>query len=242
MKRTLLLSILLTVAVTLSSVFLPLPRESALEVASFNASPLSRCTFFGDSTTYGLIRYNAHNDGRFGKNYYTLQDSQIWVPKDGTFYLGNVLKASAFIGGKSYTLAEACRAFSPEKLILTVGINGLANWEETSFLRYYKKLIDTVREASPNTELYLQSVYPIAPKAKEKLPEFSNEKIQLVNSWICSLARKEHLCYLNAASALTDTDGNLKESYHNGDGLHLSCQGFNEMLKYVENELMKGDI
>lgn len=213
------------------------PKETALPV--FQDSPLSLCTFFGDSTTYGLFRYNAHNDGRFGKNYYTLQDSQIWTPKEGTFYLGNVLKASVCLGGQSCTLPDACKRFSPQKLILTVGINGLATWEKESFLRYYEKLINVIRKASPDTKIYLQSIYPIAEIAKEKLPSFDNRKIDTVNLWIASLAQNKELPYLDTATVLKDNNGNLCEAYHNGDGLHLSCDGFNAMLRFVEEQLTK---
>jgi len=209
-------------------------------VYAVNESILSTCTFFGDSTTYGLHRFNAQNDGRHGKNYYTLQDSQIWTPSDGTFYLGNVVKASVALNGRSLLLGEACQTYRPQKLILTVGINGLTAWTKDTFLSCYQKLINTVTNASPGTEVYLQSVYPISPKAKEKLPNFSNEKITQLNLWIEELAVQNRLPYLNTASVLRDENGNLKDSYHNGDGLHLSTQGFNTMLRYVEEQLTKG--
>lgn len=209
-------------------------------VYTVNESILSTCTFFGDSTTYGLHRFNSQNDGKHGKNYYTLQDSQIWTPSDGTFYLGNVVKASVTVNGQTLFLGDACRQYKPQKLILTVGINGLATWSKDSFLSCYQKLINTVKTASPNTEIYLQSVYPISPKAQEKLPNFTNEKITQLNLWIKELAQENKLLFLNTASVLINENGNLKENYHNGDGLHLSTQGFNAMLSYVEEQLTKG--
>lgn len=240
MKRLTVFLSLMLLSATLFSYLSNARATSEADVYTATQSILSSCTFFGDSTTYGLHRYNAQNNGKHGDNYYTLQDSQIWTPSDGTFYLGNVLKASVYINGKSILLSDACRQFKPQKLVLTVGINGLASWTKDGFFSCYQKLINTVKTASPNTMIYLQSVYPISPKAKEKLPHFTNEKINTLNLWINELAHTNGLSYLNTASVLSDENGNLKESYHNGDGLHLSTDGFNAMLRYVEEQLSKG--
>lgn len=236
-RFTKLSSLLLLFTFTLSAITVYGLNPDQTAVTAANSSALSDCVFFGDSTTYGLHRYNTNNDGRFGKNYYTLQDSQIWTPADGTFYLGNVVKASVLIDKESLPLADACRKYTPQKLILTVGINGLGSWNEVTFSSCYARLIETIRTASPETQIYLQSVYPIAPKALEKLPNFSNAKIDLVNTWIKTVAEQNALSFLNTATVLKDENGNLKESYHNGDGLHLSTSGFNAMLEYVEKEI-----
>ena len=199
---------------------------------------LSECVFFGDSTTYGLFRYNAHNNGKFGKNYYTLQDSQIWTPKSGTFFLGNLLNCKVALSDLGeITLSDALHKKQPPTIIVTVGINGLAAWNKETFTKYYEKLITMIKTASPKTVIVLQSVYPIAEKARDTLPAFSNEKIDTVNTWIEALAVHHKLRYLNTANVLKDASGNLAECCHNGDGLHLSTEGFNRMLEYVDRTL-----
>lgn len=239
MKRlTLFLSLLLTYTLSVATFHVPINALHPTS-ATYHDSVLAECTFFGDSTTYGLFRFNAHNDKAFGKNYYTLQDTQIWTPSNGTFYLGNILNATVNIQKQEYSLSEAAQKFKPQRFIITVGINGLASWNKESFCRYYNRLIAMIQNASPTTVIYLQSVYPIAPKALEKLPKFSNQKIDTVNTWICEMASEHRISYLNTASVLKDAHGNLNENFHNGDGLHLSCEGFNTMLRYVENQLMK---
>ncbi len=239
MKRLICFIFILLLGTILFFLLTNTPNTSEKYVPALNESALSHCTFFGDSTTYGLHRFNVHNDGRFGENYYTLQDSQIWTPADGTFYLGNVIKASVAINGKTFSLSDACSIHKPQKLILTVGINGLATWTKDTFLSCYQKLLTIIKNASPDTEVYLQSVYPISPKAQEKLPQFTNEKIKQLNVWIQELAEENRLTYFDTASVLCDENGNLKDAYHNGDGLHLSSAGFNEMLRYVEECLTK---
>lgn len=199
---------------------------------------LKELVFFGDSTTYGFYYYNIHNDGKHGSNYCTLHPSQIWVPKDGTFYLGNLMTSRiALSDGRFLTLAEAAREIQPKYLILTVGINGLCSWSEENFTRYYEKMIELVTNNSPNTKILLQSVYPTASNISGKLSGFTNDKIDRLNTWIAAIAERKSLFYLNTAQILKDEKGFLRLDYQNGDGLHLNTQGFNAVLQYIEKSL-----
>ena len=247
MKRlSLFLSILFALTLILSPILHAplLAKEETYPTVSMKKDlTLADCVFFGDSTTYGLFRFNAHNDGRFGKNYYTLQDSQIWTPKSGTFYLGNLLNLRVSLPSfGEVTLTEALKAHTPSVFVITVGINGLTAWDKDTFLKYYEKLLETVEKASPKTITVLQSVYPIGEAAREKLPHFTNEKINEVNAWIALLAKKKNLCFLDTASLLKNEMGALDERFHNGDGLHLSTEGFNRMLQNLEAFLSRGDV
>lgn len=199
---------------------------------------LKDVVFFGDSTTYGLFYYNVNNDGRHGKNHKTLQSSQIWVPKDGTFYLRNLLTSRiALSDGRSLTLAEAARTLQPKYLVITVGINGLCSWTEESFTRYYEKMLELVKNNAPSTTILLQSVFPSASNISGNLVGFTNDKIDRLNTWIAAIAEKHHLTYLNTARVLKDDQGFLRQEYQNGDGLHLNTQGFNVILQNVEKAL-----
>ncbi len=216
-------------------------QENTREAAAIStAEPLpedllDRLVFFGDSTTYGFFRYNLNNTGVYEKNYYTLKASQIWVPQERTFYLGNLFTAEiALSEDQKMTLSEAARTYRPEYLLLTVGINGLCQWNEENFSRYYEKMIDLVEEASPDTTILLHSVYPTASNIGGRLTGFTNDKIDRLNSWIQKIAEKRGLFYLDSASALKDERGCLPLAYQNGDGLHLNTQGFNAVLKNID--------
>lgn len=203
--------------------------------ASTSGNILDKAVFFGDSTTYGLFRYNVNNRGEHGRNYRTLKKSQIWVPKDGTFYLGNLTSASvALADGRNLSLAAACAEFRPEVLIITVGINGLCSWNQQSFSKYYEKMIDVFTNASHETRIILQSVYPTAKNRSADLAAFTNDKVDRLNRWIREIASKRKLQYLDTNAALKDENGDLRQEYQNGDGLHLNTQGFNAVLSYIE--------
>ena len=197
---------------------------------------LEKLVFFGDSTTHGLIRYNVENNGVHGINYHTLKRSQIWTTPEGTFYLGNLLSTTVRLEDETtLPLQDACRKYKPQYLVITVGINGLRTWTEADFTRYYDKLISMVQEASPQTQVILQSVFPVAKVRDSRLSEFTPDRINTLNLWIRSIAASNSIPFLNTAAALTDNDGFLCSEYHNGDGLHLNTKGYNAILKYIEN-------
>lgn len=199
---------------------------------------LSQVSFFGDSTTYGLIRYIVENDGRLGRPITKLTRDQILTPPDGTFYLRNLPIAKIRYRGKDLPLAEALCEASPEILIVTVGINGLTSWTEEPFTDCYRRLIELIESATPNTQIVLQSVYPTAKVRSEHLTGFTVDRIDRLNGWIKVLADQRGLLYLDTASALKGEDGWLPASYHNGDGMHLNTAGFNRVLEYIADHLI----
>lgn len=202
---------------------------------------IKQLSFFGDSTTYGMIRYIVENDGRFGQPAAKLSRNQILVPPDGTFYLRNLPTTQIQYQKQVLSLTEAFRKAAPNILIVTVGVNGLPSWTEDSFRESYRRLIDLIASATPDTQIVLQSVYPIAKERSAKLKNFSMEKIDRMNGWISAIADETGLPYLNTASALKGADGWLNPAYHNGDGMHLNTQGFNKVLAYImDHPIQKG--
>lgn len=208
--------------------------SAPLTVQASNSSDyISRISFFGDSTTHGMIRYIAENNGRLGKPIVKLSRDQILTPPDGTFFLRNLPTAKIRYRGQVYFLKEAFGKAAPDILIVTVGVNGLLAWEEDMFKDSYRRLLEVISSATPNTQIVLQSVFPIAKERSDKLANFTVEKIDRLNGWIEGLAKEYRLPYLNTASALKDKDGWLLSTCHNGDGMHLNTEGFNRVLAYI---------
>ncbi len=229
-----LLSTLLVLSLCVSA--FPLPCK-----ANRQSSYIQKLSFFGDSTTYGLIHYIVNNNGKDGVPVVELNRDQILVPAEGTFYLRNIPTTQIRYRGRDYSLADGIRIASPEILIVTVGVNGLASWKEESFVFLYKRLIDLIHSQSPNTQIVLQSIYPVAKDRDKKLTSFTVEKVDQVNRWIEILAQERSLPYLDTASVLKGDDGWLIPSYHNGDGMHLNTDGFNAVLKYImDHPIQKG--
>ncbi|MGM9681748.1 MAG: SGNH/GDSL hydrolase family protein [Eubacteriales bacterium] len=199
---------------------------------------LDRISFFGDSTTYGMLRYIVRNDGTLGKHNYTLREDQILTPACGTFYLKNLGSCTIRYKGQDYPLSEGLKEANPEILVLTAGINGMRTWEEEDFKRYYSRLIEIAVSALPDSRIILQSVYPTSERPGTVSAEYTNGRIDRVNGWIMELSEQYGLPFLNTASALKDASGRLPECRQNGDGIHLNTEGFNVVLDYICNHML----
>ena len=213
-------------AILLSSLPLPVTAQQS-------NTPLKEVSFFGDSTTYGLIRYIVDNNGSLGTPITQLHRDQILVSPDGTFYLRNLPTATVRYQNSVLKLQDALQSASPKILVVTVGINGLPTWTQEDFTENYNRLLTLIQTATPQTRILLQSVYPTAKERSPRLKAFTKDKIDRLNEWVRSVARENRMEYLNTALVLKDQDGWLHPSYHNGDGMHLNTNGFNQVLNYI---------
>ena len=93
-------------------------------------------------------------------------------------------------------------------------------------------MIEEIKERSPETKIILQSIYPVCDYY-QYVKSISMEKINRANGWISQLAEENGIYYLNTISVLLGDNGYLKESYCNGDGIHISAEGFKVILDYI---------
>lgn len=178
--------------------------------------------FLGDSTTYGL-------------GYYGVVDkSRIWTPKSGTLTLSQwSFTAIEYPDtGEELLIPEAVKAKKPEYLLITLGINGISFMDEDYFKSEYAKLVQSVQQNSPSTRIIINSIYPVAASYKH-LNQINNDKIKTANTWLQQVAEDSGVVYLDSQSVLVGPDGNLPENLQNGDGMHLTKEGFERIINYL---------
>ena len=182
--------------------------------------------FVGDSTTYGLKPYKMLKDGK--------ETKQVWTPKSGTLTLSyaTISKIVYPDDGSEITIAEAAEKKQPKMMVLTLGVNGVSFMEESFFKSEYAKLIALIKEASPDTVIILQSIFPVA-KNYTSLSQINNTKISAANKWIAAVAESEGVYFLDTYSALVNAEGWLPDEYQNGDGIHLNTAGFTVELNNI---------
>lgn len=187
-------------------------------------SYLSAFMFLGDSTTYGMGYYGA------------LPTTQIWTPASGTMNLSNQSYTDVeyyYEDGshESVSIKEAVTRRQPEYLVITLGLNGISYMSEDEFKEEYKDLISTVKEASPNTKIICQSIFPVIDGQASS--DIANDKINPANEWVRAIAEETGTRYLSTCDVLKDESGNLRSEYCNGDGIHLSLAGCQAVLQYI---------
>ena len=210
------------------------PDTVLAETADAGQAYIDKIVFLGDSTTYGLRAYKMLAGGK--------DTTQVWTPKTGTLTLSQASFATIVYPetDEELTIADAVAKKKPEYLVITLGVNGVAFMKEDYFKSEYKKIIDSVQTASPDTKIICQSIFPVA-KSYARLDSINNDLIDAANKWICEIAAECGVKYLDTNSALRDADGWLPEDYHNGDGMHLQTNSFTIELNNIRTHAWPGE-
>ena len=209
------------------------PEDVTLgETSDMGQAYLDSLIFVGDSTTAHLRSRSVLTGGTDTK--------QVWVPSDNTLLLDINITQKKIVypqTGEQITIAEAAAKEKPAYMVLTIGLNGVTSFvnNKNLYQNCYGKLIDEILEASPDTKIILQSVFPVAANQKTFSVDAAtlNGYIDTLNGYVKELAQNKEVRYLNTAEALKGVDGNLPDAYQNGDGIHLTAEGYRVILDYI---------
>lgn len=193
------------------------------ETADMGQEYIDKFVFLGDSTTYGLGYYDV------------VSDEQVWTPASGTLTLDKWSTATIVYpeDGSEISIVDAMGKKQPEYLLITLGVNGISFMKESYFIEVYTALVQAVQEASPDTKIILNSIYPTTARYPESTG-ITNEKINAANGWIERIANTLGIRYLDSASVLKDENGYMPDSIDNGgDGLHMNADGYKLVIDYI---------
>lgn len=191
--------------------------------------------FLGESTTYHLKSRGVLSGGR--------NTTQVWSNKLGTINLDSGIAALSVVYPETeeeMPIADALQRKRPARMLLTFGLNGavekIARGEQY-FKKCYLALIDVIRVASPETDIILQSCFPIGrdmDMSAYSVDAFTLcDYIDTINIWALELAEEQGLKYLNTAEILKDGEGFLREEYAEPDHCHLNTEAYEEILLYI---------
>ena len=202
------------------------PSTMLEETADKGQSYIDSMIFFGDSNTDHMRSYGVLSGGRDTK--------QVWSTASHTVTLNSEITNVKIIypeTGEEMTVPAAAALKKPEYLVISLGTNGVSTLSESQFKYCYKKLINAVKEASPNTKIIVQSIYPVT----SWYTGFSNDKINAANEWLLAVAKETGVRYVDTASVLKDTNGAMKESFNSDhmDGYHINKDAYEKILKYL---------
>ena len=203
------------------------------ETADAGHGYLDRFVFLGDSTTYGIGYY-------YDRGYTDLcPPNQVWTPASGTLTLSNYKIATVVYPetGEEIPIEEAVARAKPEYLMITLGVNGVSFMDEEWFIQDYTALVELIRQASPDTKIILNSIYPVAASYQHQ-NDINNEKIRAANGWIERIAEDTGVRFLNSFESLVGEDGYLSEESQT-DGIHLTGEAFGKVMKYIRTHEYK---
>ena len=192
------------------------PASPAVERSSF-----SDVSFLGDSLTQGMQLYDTG-----------LPNANFCAYKGvGPNAVVNNTTCRRADGEKEIPM-EALASQQPRALYILLGTNVLtADNDYSSFLTYYRLMLDMISQALPNTKIYVQSITPVRPGASQ--PGLYKERIQRVNTQLAVLAREKGCHFVNVYEVLQDANGDLREDLAAADKVHLNQNAYPIMAEYL---------
>ena len=118
-------------------------------------------------------------------------------------------------------------------IVVAIGINDLIRVKRSpaDVLKNYEMILNKL---PTETKLVIQAVFPV----DEKMGLTGvNEKITQLNEILQALALQKDYAFISLQDQFTDTSGNLKETLHIGDGLHLSSEGYRLWIQTLKHTL-----
>lgn len=126
----------------------------------------------------------------------------------------------------------------PAQLFILAGINDISqNIPNKQIIKHYRYIIQRVKDQSPETAIYIQSLLPINNDFRHYKRLIGKEKqIIKLNKELKKLASKEKIIFVNINPLYMDDQGKL-DAQHTNDGLHLTETAYSiwvgELQKYI---------
>ncbi len=127
----------------------------------------------------------------------------------------------------------------PSKTFLLIGINDLARGKSVAHVtQNIEEITKRIKTASPNTQLYLQSVLPVNPKVGNRFKGHKSKQSMVlqVNDQIIAIAKKNNVTFIDLHKQFRNSKGVLKPKYTH-DGLHLNQKGYRRWKRYIAKYL-----
>lgn len=128
---------------------------------------------------------------------------------------------------------DAIKSVKPKKVFLMAGINGLQQQTMEEFEYWYAALVDAIRNAVPETELYIESILPVTGYSDY----CDNKKIREANVVLQQIAAERNIHYIDVYSACAH-EGALPNAM-SYDGLHLTEDAYSIWYATIREVISK---
>ena len=135
--------------------------------------------------------------------------------------------------GDPETLASALRSKPYGKIYICLGLNELGWSYPDVFETDYRTLVQNIRSAQPNAQIYLLAIVPVNES------DFSNDyiynsRIREYNEMILSVARSFSVFYVDCYTGMSDGNGSLNPAY-TSNGFYINADGAEAWWKYISS-------
>jgi len=170
------------------------PQKEELKDAGF----FNNSVFIGDSLSEGLLLTDIFDEGT------------------------TVIAQKGMTARKVMKSPEMLEGMHPDRIYILLGINDLCNYNASVeyHARSYGEMLDYLIESFPESEIIVQSVFPLALKYKNEKTKLTNEKIDEFNARICELCEQKGPVFVDLSTSFKAENGFMYDEM-TSDGLHL---------------------
>lgn len=132
-----------------------------------------------------------------------------------------------------YDRLDAILKGKPAKIFLLIGINDVSRGTSAdTIVNRIGMITQKIKQDSPKTKLYLQSILPVTDHYKMFGGHTSRwQEVKKINEGLMYLADKENVTYIDLYSHFVDEKTGKMNIEYTNDGLHLLGKGY---LKWVD--------
>lgn len=124
--------------------------------------------------------------------------------------------------GSMGTLVQSLCQEQYDKIYIELGINEIGGNVDT-FIQRYGAMIDTIRAAEPEADIYILSVLPVTRAKSQSGQVFNMPRVNLYNAALYQLAGEKQCYYMDVCAWFQGSDGYLPSNW-SSDGVHLYAQ------------------
>lgn len=190
----------------------------AVESDSYDESFFKDDLFIGDSISTGLV------------NYGYLKGSNVFAQ------IGLNPETAVSKEYDGYTSVSKAEEMKPKRIYIMLGSNGLAYMGNTYMIQQMKLLVEALREATPDSYIYVISIPPVT-KAHDSEGQETMAMVNGYNKLLKDFADEEGVVYLDLCSQLQDSTGYFSDKYAEVDGLHFLGSAYKKMLSFIQNSI-----
>ncbi len=176
--------------------------------------------FIGDSISTGLL------------NYGYLSSDQVFAQ------IGLNPESAHSTEFEGYTAVTRAKELQPKRIYIMLGSNGLAYMGNTYMIEQTEILVEGLREACPDSYIYLISIPPVT-KVHESEGQETMAMVNGYNKLLKDLADEIGVIYLDLCSELQDNTGYFSATYAEADGMHFLGAAYKKMLSFIQKSIQE---
>ncbi|MBP3854299.1 MAG: hypothetical protein IK990_01620 [Ruminiclostridium sp.] len=191
----------------------------AVETDDYSDEFFANDFFIGDSIYTGLVNY-----GYF-------DSSQVFA-KIGL----NPESVLTDIDDTGLTAVGKAEAMQPKHIFIMLGSNGIAFMGNTHMAEKMHELVDKLREACPESYIYVVSIPPVT-KEHDAAGQETMVMVNGYNKLLKGMCEEAGVVYLDLCSKLQDSSGYFSADYAEADGMHFLGSAYKHMLAFFQREI-----